>query len=227
MMPPARIVQWISAQAAGVEALGEPARIGEAAHRLRQIAVGVAVAGERAEQRHEPVEPEREEGRERRSLRLGDLEDHEPPARLQYPRQLAQAAVEVGEVANSEADGYRVEGALVIGQLERVGPLEDGDRGGPRSAAGDALLAGQVEHPLREVGADHAAGIADAALQLEAQITGAAGDVEGGVAGDEGRLIDRSLTPAVVHAGGHRRVHQVVDPGDPVEHAADLSGEFL
>ena len=39
--------------------------------------------------------------------------------------------------------------------------------------------------------------------------------------------VDGALAPAVVHPGGHRRVHQVVDAGDPVEHAADLGGELL
>ena len=60
----------------------------EALHRLGQVRVGVAVAGDRAQQRHDPVEPQRVEGRERRPPRLGDLEDHQPAAGLQHPRQL-------------------------------------------------------------------------------------------------------------------------------------------
>ena len=82
------------------------------------------VARDRAQQRHDPVEPQGEEGRERRALGLGDLEDHQAPSGPQDPGQLADAGVEVGEVAHPEADRDRVEGGVVVGQVERVGPLE-------------------------------------------------------------------------------------------------------
>src|ERR1700761_3248657 len=107
-----------------VHLLGQAVRRGEAADRLGQVAVGLGLVGEGAEQRHDAVEPEREEGRERRPRRLGDLEDDQPPAPLQHPRHLAQTAVEVGEVAGAEGDRDRVEALPVVGQLERVGPLE-------------------------------------------------------------------------------------------------------
>src|SRR3954471_24270151 len=111
-------------EAGSVHLLGQTARAGEAADRLGQVGVGLRVAGEGAEQGHDAVEPERVEERERRPGRLGDLEDDEAAAGLQHPRHLPQAAVEGGEVADAEADGGSVEALAVVGQLERIGPLE-------------------------------------------------------------------------------------------------------
>jgi len=195
----------------------------EALHRLGQVGVGLAVAGEPPQQRHQAVEPQREEGRERGPLRLGDLEDHKPPAGLQNPGQLDHSAVEVGEVADAEADGDRVEGAVVVGERERV-PVLEAHR---RTAALGALAAGELEHPLGEVRADHAALWTHPPGELEGEVAGAAAGVEGAVARLQLRTLGGALTPAVMKAGGHRRVHQVVDPGDAVEHAADLPRERL
>ncbi len=60
------------------------------------------------EQRHDPVEPEREE-RPQRAARARDLEDREPAAGPQHAAQLAQPELEVGDVADAEADRRRVE----------------------------------------------------------------------------------------------------------------------
>ena len=222
MIPPASTVQRICSKPARVHLLRQPARAGEAAHRLGQVGVGLGVAGEGAEQRHDAVEPERVEGRERRPRRLGDLEDRRArPPGLQDPGHLAQAAVEVGEVADAEADGDRVEALAVVGKLERVGPLEADAVG----AALGRLLAGEVEHRLGEVAADHVAARGDPAGQLQRQVAGAAADVERRVAGAELGPVGGALAPAVVQAGGHHRVERVVATGDAVEHAVDLARE--
>src|SRR4051794_24255960 len=60
-------------EARPVHLLGQAAGAWEAADRLGQVGVGLRVAGEGSEQRHDAVEPEREEDRERRPGRLGDL----------------------------------------------------------------------------------------------------------------------------------------------------------
>ncbi len=67
----------------------------------------------------------------------------------------------------------------------------------------------------------------DAPLQLQGHIAGAAGDVERDITWAELGAVGGAVAPAMVHAGGHRRVHQVVDAGDPVEHSPDLAGELL
>ena len=94
----------------------------EALDRARQVGVGVA-RRRAAEQRHDPVEPEREERRQRRLRRRRDLEHHDAAARPHDARHLAQARVEVGEVARAEADRGRVERVVRVGQRERVALL--------------------------------------------------------------------------------------------------------
>ena len=91
MIPPARIDVADPLEPGAVHDRRQPCGRREPLHRLGQVAVGLAVAGERAQDRHEAVEPEREEGRERRPARLGDLEDHQPAAGPQDPRQLARS----------------------------------------------------------------------------------------------------------------------------------------
>ena len=205
MIPPARTVQRIRSRPARVHLLRQAARGGEAAHRLGQVGVGLGVAGERAEQRHDAVEPERVEGRERRPGRLGDLEDHQAPAGPQDPGHLAQAAVEVGEVAHAEADRDRVEAAGVVGKAERVGPLE-ADRRRRRAAAAFSRARSSIGSEKSQPTTWPAG--RDPAGQLERQVAGAAADVEGRVARAQLGPVGGALAPAVVQAGGHHRVEQ-------------------
>ena len=159
-MPPARIVYRIPSRPAARSILSaRPRGAGEGADRLGQVGVGLGVVGDAAEDRRDAVEPERVEGREGRPLRPGELEHDEAAAGPQHPRHLAQAAVAVGEVADAEADRDRVEAAGVVGQAERVGPLEADAVGAPAPG----LVAGEVEHRLGEVAADHVAAGRDAA----------------------------------------------------------------
>ena len=65
----------------------------------------------------------------------------------------------------------------------------------------------------------------DPAGELESQIAGAAADVERGVARPQLGAVGGALAPAMVQAGGHHRIEQVVAPGDPVEHTVDLPRE--
>src|SRR5262249_4177506 len=116
----------------------------------------------------DPVEPDRVEGRERGAARLRELEDDEPAAGSKDPRQLAQPGVDVGQVADPEADRDRIEAAGIVGELERVGPLE----AHRLDTALGRLLAGEVEHRLREVTADDAAAGSDPARELETEVAG-------------------------------------------------------
>ena len=77
-----------------------PAGVGKLRTDSGQVAVGVGVAGDGAEHRHEPVEPERVEARQRLPAWPGDLEDHQPAARAAAPAPSPpEPALEVGEVA--------------------------------------------------------------------------------------------------------------------------------
>ena len=110
MIPPAVRIQRTSVRPAAAMLDASASGAGEAPHAAREVRVGVGVPGQAAEQRHHAVEPGPEEPRQRRSLRGRDLEHDDPPAGLRHARHLAQAAVEVGEVARAEAHRHRVEG---------------------------------------------------------------------------------------------------------------------
>ena len=119
---------------------GQPLGRREALHRLGQVGVGVAVAGERAQHRHDPVEPEREEGRERRAGRVGDLEDHEPPAGLEHPGQLGDAASRSARLRTPKPTVTASKLASLVGQRRARRPTRT-RRG--RAALG-RLLARQI-----------------------------------------------------------------------------------
>src|SRR6478736_9562402 len=212
-----------SAEARRVHPLREPVRRREALHGFRQVAIRASVPGERPEHRDEAVEPEREEGRQRRPLRMGDLQDHEAPTRAQDAGELAEPTVEVLQVAGPKADRGGVERAVLVRKLERVRPLEAHVRG----AALGRLARGRLEHALGEVAADDGPLRTDPMAQLERQVPGAAADIERRAARLELGELGGSLAPAMVRARGHRGVHQVVDARDAVEHRPHLAGELV
>ncbi len=120
------------------------------------------------------------------------------PPGSQHPGHLAQAAIEVGEVADAEADGDGVEAAGVVGQAERVGPLE-------ADAAG-AAAAAAFSRARSSIGSEKSQPTTwppgrDPPGELEGEVAGAAADVERGVAGPELGAVGRALAPAVVQAG--------------------------
>src|SRR5207245_5393268 len=58
----------------------------------------------------------------------------------------------------------------------------------------------------------------------ERQVAGRRGAGGRSAARAGAREVDGACAPAVMPPGGHRRVHQVIDTGDAVEHRAHLSG---
>ena len=91
MIPPAVRIQRTSRRPASCRTRAERLRPGEALDRARQVGVGLGLGGQLAQQRHDAVEPEREEGRQRRLGRRRDLEHHDPPARAHHAHHLAAA----------------------------------------------------------------------------------------------------------------------------------------
>ena len=150
----------------------------------------------------EPVEVPQQPARPR------DLEDSDPAARAQHSPQLGKRLLEVGDVADAEADGGRVEGRILERQLQQIAldPLDFG-----------VLPPSALEHPLREVEADH---VRPGLPRRDREIARATAGVEHAIAGRNDDP-DREPPPALVEADGHDAVHQVVDRGDPVEHRAD------
>ena len=80
-----------------VDQAPDPPRPGSANAR-REVRVRLPTREHAAEKRHDPVEPEREEGLQR-PARLRDLEDREPAAGAEDAPKLDGAAREVGDVA--------------------------------------------------------------------------------------------------------------------------------
>src|SRR5581483_6261020 len=162
-----------------------------------------------AEQRNDAVEPDPVERREE-PARGRDLEDPGPAARGEHAAQLGQTLLQVGDVADAEADGRR---------LERPGLEREGEQ-----ITLDPRRLGQLaprarEHPRREVEPRHLPGARLA--RRDREVPGAAAGVEDAVARPNDRL-GRDPPPAEVEPGGHHAVHRVVDRGDPVEHAPDV-----
>ena len=153
MIPPASRTYRIRSSPTAGHHLGEVRGRREAFHRLGQIGVCIAVADDRAQEGDESIEPQRVEDGERGAPRMGDLEDHQPAARLEHPRQLPEAAVQIRQVARPEADCDRVESPIRIRKLEGIRPLETHLAQAPLPG----LAAGELEHRLGEVAADHLA----------------------------------------------------------------------
>ena len=210
MIPPAVRIQRTSVEARRRHARGQLLGSREAPHAAGQVRVCVRVPRDPAELRHDMVEPRPEEPRQRRLRRRRDLEHHDAAARLRDAHHLAQAAIEVREVARAEADGHGVERVVGIGEVERVALLE---------AQPGRLPPRDLEHRRREVGARH---LGAPARQRDREVARPGGHVERGRPRAHARELGGALAPAVVHPRRHDRVHPVVDPRDAVEHGPDL-----
>ena len=130
-----------------------------------------------------PVEPERVEGRAAAPRGLRDLEDRRAARPGRSTRaQLAPAALEVGDVADAEADGRRVEGAVLERQREQVAlhPLD------PRTTLARARARASAREKSRPVT------LPPRLRARDREVAGAAAGVEHAVARADDRLGARS-----------------------------------
>ena len=148
-------------------------------------------------------------------MRRGDLEHHDAAARTDDADHLAKAAVQVREVPRPEADRRGVEFIVAERERQRVGDFEP-DRQAVR------FRPRQLQHPLREINGHHLAILPDPLRQGDRQIAGARGHVKRPVARAERGQVGGSAPPLMVQAGGHDRVHPVVQPSDAIEHRPHL-----
>jgi len=198
--------------------LGRPGPRGDA---FRQIAVRLAVAPDQlADPRDHVMEVEAEERGEAGRAHLGDLERDHAPARPGHPPHLAQALLEVGQVAEQERARHAGERARVEGQGQRVGGQQA--HAAPLVEALQ-LVARHLQHAEREVGRDHRAMRVHLG-QIDGEIAGAGGQVERGAVGRCDCLARGHPAPVVVHAERHEAVHQVVAARDAREHRAHEAG---
>ena len=141
-MPPAKSRNRTPPKPFAREQLGELLRAGEAAHARGQVRVRLAAGQDAAEQRDDPVEPER--GRTARAAPRGVVISRiaEPAAGTEHAAQLADPRLEVLDVADPEADDRRVEARVLERQREHVA-LDQLELG--------RLAPGALEHRLGEV----------------------------------------------------------------------------
>ena len=167
------------AQTAAVHRRRQLVRPGEAAHRVRQVAVRVGVAGERARARARGGRTSR--GRSSPAARawVRDLEDHDAAARAHDARHLGDAAA-----ADRRSCARRSRPSRRRSSRWRTAARA---RRPTRSAAPGALRARAREHPLGEVAGDDLAVAPDRARERDREVAGAGRDVDRAAAGTDRR----------------------------------------
>lgn len=138
-----------------------------------------------------------------------DLEEAEPPARLQHAREFVQHRFDGREVPQREAGNRHREAGIGEGQPKRIALDPEPESGG--------AFVGCEEHSPREVEADGFGGAVAAVLR---EVAGAAGEVEHAVGGADIEAAHEVAAPALVRIEGHEPVDAVVAGRDPVEHRA-------
>src|SRR5437773_2752827 len=200
----------------GAQPLGEGLRLGKREHRLWQVGVGLSMFGHRAaDGREHAPEIEEVERAQRREPRRRELQHDESRPRPQYAVRLAQSLVQVGQVADAEADGGAVEQRVGERQLQSVG--RDG-----RGARGLAAAAG--EHRDDEVRSDDAPPKAGGAGQRSGQVQRAGAEVEVDAVGARlpAEARDGRAAPGAVHVEAQQVVEEVVARRDGGEQAAHV-----
>src|SRR5258705_10996728 len=92
------------------ESLGQRLRLGKGEHRLWQVGIGISMfRHEPADGRQNMTEVKQIHGPQRRKAGRGEFENHKARARLQDARCFMQTGVEIGQIANAEADDRAVE----------------------------------------------------------------------------------------------------------------------
>ena len=157
-MPPVRLRQATRAQPAAAIRAASAGLVGPGPDRLGEVDVGVGVA---ATPRGRPPAAPASGTRCRRCgtarhVGVAELADHQPAAGPGHPGHLAQRRVGVGDVAQPEGDGHRVEGGVGERQPQRVAGEQRQRRARPacrpaacrgRSRAADRVRAGLRRTP--------------------------------------------------------------------------------
>ena len=183
---------------------------------LREVDIGVRVGGDASrhgrQRAHEVLVVDGAEGGIRRR---GEFAQHEAPTRPGHPRKLTQGLRRVGDIAQPEGHGHRIEGPISKRQVQRVGRGEDQVRTAPLA---------DLEHPEGEVRGDDVDACGGIRLGTGPR---ARGDIEDPLAGLRGHGRHDLLAPAPVLAEAEDVVGAVVLGGNVVEHCRDLARLLL
>src|SRR5262245_56635274 len=97
---------------------------GKLQDRVGEVLVGAEAGEATTDEGENPPEVEVVEGLEEPGAGVGELQDDDPPPRLQYPGHLPQAVQPVDHVADAEGDGHRIEGPVRERDLLAGGNLQ-------------------------------------------------------------------------------------------------------
>ena len=198
-MPPVRPRQWTSTRPASPMISAIRSGDGYCPDAPDEVGVGAALAGDPADQRHDPVEPPAHEPREA-APRPGDLEAQDAAPGPHRACHLLEPAAVVGQVAHAEGDRGGVEARIVGRQGEGV--PDDVLEPGPRAV----LAARDVDHAGRDVDPDDPAAGLRAPLEVGRDLAGAGGDVQRThprlQPGAPGRVVRASTAPGTRRSRG-------------------------
>ena len=193
-------------EAAALEQRGELLGAGEATHARREVRVRAPAGEHLAEQRHDPVEPEREE-RPQDASGLRDLEDREPPSGPQHAPQL-------GDAPASRSATFRTPKPTVA--ASKVSSANGSARRSPSTHS----TVGDFRRARSSIAAEKSSPVTwrrSAPPRPRGRRCRSTRRGRGRRAHDG---LDREPAPLAVEPGRHHAVHRVVDRRDAVEHAA-------
>lgn len=184
---------------------------------FEDIGIGLGVlAEESAEDGDDDFEVGEVEGSPGFAGGFAEVEDEEFTEWFRDAVEFAEAACEVGQVAESVGNGDAVEGIIYEGEFQGV----SGDPGDGLGWAGGSLL-GVVQHGEAKVDGD---GGGAGFLEAQGDIAGSGTDIEGEVLGLRCGLLDELVFPVAVEAEALDVVDEVVSFGDGSEEGAHLGG---
>ena len=220
-MPPVMSSIGDAGKARRAQHVGEWLRLGKAADRFHQIAIGFGVAGDDAAELRNDIERigvvERIEAG---NIHGGEFKAEKPSADLEHAERFGQRPIDARHVADAEGDGRGVEAAVL--ERQRLG-IGFGERHGVGVGTRGGALAPDGEHVRIDV-ADGGAGILAAGFDHpQRHVTGAAGDVKERKWPAFGRIHRRHqrILPGPVQPERHQVVHQVVAVRHAVKYVVD------
>ena len=190
--------------------------------RLVNVRVRLRVTAEKpAENGHKTAQIKKVPRAQPTVRRLRKIQHEQPPTRPQHPQHLANARVEIREIAQAVTDRHRGERAIAKRQPQRV-PAQPHRR--LRQPARRGAFARHREHRPAEIQADHAHVLPRARLR---DIARAAAQIQQALARLQIRQPDQTTLPQPVNAETLEVVDEVVTRGNRREQIVYLAGTLL
>ncbi len=189
---------------------------GKRQHGLWKVGVGGHMfRDETPDQGQKASEIEEIEGPQRLARGRAELEDHQTGPRFEHPCGLAQAGIEIGQVADPEPDH---------GTIEAVGGKRQGEGvSGNRSRPGRLILA-EYQHGVNEVSGHDLTREPATAGERGCEIHGAAAQIQVPTPGCAfpAELAKRGPAPEAIDIEAEEMVEKVIPGSDRREHLADV-----